>query len=164
MAVAIALVATIPLSILVSCARDHTLRRRSRFWLRFAAVVVGMSLPWIVALSGSAGEQLAVTLMFLGIAWAMLLVALTPMLLFAGRRPDSGPSEDDGGGPGPGPGPDDDRRSPEGPIGGLPLPDAEPGRWRVRGPHTPGRPREPRRPGRDRDPRPARVPLRRSAA
>lgn len=127
--------------------------RRSRFWLRFSALVVCMALPWTVVLVRPVGEQATLLLLLLGLAWALLLVALAPLLLF--RRPgaDPGQSDDSGGGPGP----RDDGRRPDRPTGELPLSDAEQGKWRLREPHKP-RPRlRRRRPVREPDRRPSRV-------
>jgi hypothetical protein len=141
--------AAIPLGVLFGALRDSTLHRRSRFWLRFAALVVSMVLPWMVALVVAVGEQGLVTLLLVGLAWALLLVALAPLVLFRGP----GPSDDSG----PGAGPDDDRRPPQAPIGGIPLPYAEPPVSRARGPHRPRRPAYPRRAAPERERRPSRL-------
>lgn len=148
--------AAIPLGALIGSLRDPTLRRRSRFWLRLSGLVTCMVLPWIVALVGTDGEQGAVTLLLIGLGWALLLVALAPLLLFRGPGSDSGPSDDSGGGPGP----KDNRQPPNRPIGGIPLPDAEPPASRARGPHPARRPVRSRRAGRGRERRPSRLFLR----
>lgn len=153
--------AAIPVGVLISSLRDPTMRRRSRFWLRFCGLVTCMVLPWLAALTGAAGEQGTVTLLLVGLAWALLLVTLAPLLLFHGPGGDSGPSDDGGGGPGP----EDDAGGPDRPGGGIPLPDADPPAVRVRGPHTPQRPWHPRRaaprhaprPERERERRPSRL-------
>jgi hypothetical protein len=145
--------ATIPLGVLISALRDPTLRRRSRFWQRFAGLVICMFLPWMVGLVGALSEQAAFTLLCLGLAWALLLVALAPLLLFRGPGSDPGSSDDGGGGPGPG----DDRRPPDRPVGGIPLPDGAQPASRVRGHHTPRRAVHPRRAVRGRERRPSRV-------
>lgn len=142
---------TIPLGILLSATCDGSLRRRSRFWMRFAGFVVALTLPAVVLIAGSAvrlgSEQAAGTLLWGGFLWGLVLVALAPLLLFDGLGFSAGPADDDAGGPGPG----DDRPSPPGPIGGVPLPDAEQSSLRRRGAHpagapTRGRPaREPKR-------------------
>jgi len=144
--------AAIPLGVLVSALRDRSLRRRSRFWLRFAAVVICIVTPWTVALVGAVGEPGFVVLSWIGLAWGVLLVGLAPppLLLFRGSGPDPGPSDDDG------PGPEDDRQPPHRPIGGIPLPDAEPPTTRVRGPHRPRPAANPRRSARERE-RPLRL-------
>ncbi len=145
--------AAIPFGVLVGALRDPTLHRRSRFWQRFAGLIICMVLPWLVALVQPAGEQAVLTLLLLGLAWALLLVALAPLLLF--RRPgsDPGPSDDSGGDSGP----DDDRPRPPHPIGGIPLPDAEQPASRRRGPHSPQPPAWPRRAAPQRERRPSRV-------
>jgi hypothetical protein len=147
--------AAIPIGVLIGSVRDPTMRRRSRFWLRFSGLVTCMVLPWLVALVGTDGEQGEVTLLLIGLGWALLLVALAPLLLFRGpgSDPGTGPTDEPGGGPGP----EDDRRGPDGPIGGIPLPDAEPPASRARGPHAPRRPVRPRRAGRNRERRPSRL-------
>jgi hypothetical protein len=148
--------AAIPLGVLVSAVRDRSLRRRSRFWLRVAALVVCISLPWMIATVGSVGEQAFGALLWAGLLWGVLLVGLAPVLLFRGPGPDPGPSDDDG------PGPDDDRQPPHRPIGGIPLPDATPPATRVRGPHRLRRAANRHRPAREPErERPSRVwPLR----
>lgn len=153
MGVAIASLAAIPLGVLIGALRDPTLCRRSRFWLRFAGLVTCIGLPWLVDLSAGFGEDVAWVLLLAGLGWALLLVALAPLLLF--RRPDSDPgsSDDADGGPGPG----DGGRSPQRPIGGIPLPDAEQSASRVRGPHTARRIARRRRAGRERERRPSRL-------
>ncbi len=123
--------AAIPASVLIGAARDPTMHRRPRFWLRFAGLVTIMVLPWIVELVVPVGEQAAITLLLAGLVWALVLVALAPLLLFRASGSDPGPSEDGGGGPGP----EDDPRPPDRPIGGIPLPDAQQPASRVRGPH-----------------------------
>lgn len=155
MVVVVLSLAAIPLGVLIGTLRDPTLHRRSRFWLRFAGLVVGIVLPWVVGLIASVGEQAALTLLLLGLAWALLLVALAPLLLFRRAGSDPGSSDDPGGGPGPGP--DDDRQPPDRPMGGIPLPDSEPPSSRVRGPHGPWRPARPRRASREPKRRPSRV-------
>jgi hypothetical protein len=145
--------AAIPLGVLIGAARDPTLHRRSRFWLRFAVLVSCMVPPWTVGVVAPVSKHGVPTLLLLGLAWALLLVALAPLLLFHGAGSDPGPSDDPGGGPGPG----HDRPTPPRPIGGIPLPDADPPSSRVRGPHRPHRPLRPRRGDRERERRPARL-------
>jgi hypothetical protein len=154
MAVVVVLsLAAIPLGVLIGALRDPTMHRRSRFWLRFAGLVTCMILPWMVSFAGVVGEQAVVTLLLLGLAWALLLVALAPLLLF--RRPgsDSGSSDDSGGGAGP----DDGRPPPHPPIGGIPLPDAEQPASRVRDPHSPRHPVRRRRGAREHERQPSRL-------
>ncbi|SRR5579884_3028025 len=145
--------AAIPVGVLVSTVRDPTMHRRPRFVPRLAGLVGCMVLPWVVTLIAPVGDQAVVTLLLLGLAWALLLVVLAPRLLFGGPGSDHGPS--DGGGPGPRPG--DDRPPPRPPGGGIPLPDAEQSAARVRGPHKPGRAVRFRRGAREHERRPSRV-------
>ena len=149
--VAVLSLATIPVAILVSTLRDPTMHRRSRFAQRFAGLVLCMALPWMVDLVAAPSEQAAVTLLWLGLAWVFLLIALAPQWLF--RRPGSDPGPSDEGGRGP----EDDPPPPDRPTGGIPLPDAQQPASRWRGPHTPPRPAHRRRPARERERRPSRL-------
>lgn len=153
MGVVVASLAAIPVGVLVSSLRDPTFGRRPRFWLRFAGLVICMVLPWLVVLVGVVGENAAFVLLLAGLAWALVLVVLAPLLLFCRPDSDPGSSDDTGGGPGP---EDDERPPPRRPIGGIPLPDAEPPASRVRGPHRPRRSLHPRRAAREREGRPSR--------
>jgi hypothetical protein len=143
----------IPLSVLIGASRDPTMRRRSRFRLRFTGVAICIVLPLMASLDGALGDQLRFVLVCLGLGWALLLVAMAPVLLFRSHGPDPGPSDEGGGGPGPG----DDHRPPDRPIGGIPLPDAEQLASRARGPHASRRPARPRRGARERERRPSRL-------
>jgi len=157
MGVAVLSLATIPLGILVSAMRDPALRRRSRFWLRLTAFVACMGLPWMVGLFAAVGEQAAGALLWIGLAWMLLLLALVPLVLFRRGGSDPGPSDDGGDGPGP----DRDGRTPHPPLGGIPLPDSEQSASRLRGPHAPRHGGRPRRATRERERRPSRLwPLR----
>lgn len=132
--------------------------RKPHFWLRvavlplvpglIAAIVLGLG--ELRVLPESVAVTLLLTLVFLTIPGLMLV----PTLLYRrpGRSPDS--SDDDGGG-GPPPGfPPAPPARPSPPRGGVPLPDAEQARVRIRehgrrlvGPRPPRRPaREPERP------------------
>lgn len=66
-----------------------------------------------------------------GLAWVTLIVAMLVVPAWSCRRldPPSGPPDEDGGG---GSGPDRPSDLPVPPRGGLPLPDADPSRLRVR--------------------------------
>ena len=150
-------VAVIPVSILVGVLRDRSLHRRSRFNLRLAGFLICMVVPWTVALVAPVGDGMAVMLLLIGLAWALVLLALGPLLLFGGADPGPGASDD--GGPGRGPEGDPDPPSPHRPIDGIPLPDAEPSATRVRGPHPPSRPTPARRPAHQPARRPVRHPL-----
>ena len=74
----------------------------------------------------------------LGLAWVTLIVAMVVVSAMSCVRlgPSDGPSDEDGGG---GSGPDRPPGFPEPPRGGVPLPDADPSRVRVRD-HTSPRP------------------------
>jgi hypothetical protein len=139
-----------PFGLLVSALWDRSLRRRSRFWPRLAALVVCMILPWMTGLLGPVADGGFVVLLWGGFGWAMMLAMLAPLLLFRGPGVDPGPPDDDG------PGPSDDRPPPRRPTGGIPLPDAEQPATRVRGPHRPGGAAGRRRPVRERERRPLR--------
>ncbi len=144
---------TIPVGILICVARIDSLRRRSRFWMRFAGLVICVTLPDLVGIIGSqvglgGGEKAAGVVLWGGFLWGLPVVALARLLLFQGPGPTPGPSDDGSDGPGP----RDDRPSPPRPIGGVPLPDAEQSSIRDRGPH-------PRRRAPNRS-RPAREPKR----
>jgi hypothetical protein len=130
--------------------------RRSRFWLRFAGVVIAIVLPALlslVAILATLGEQTAGMLFWLGLAWGILLLAPSRFVLFHGRGLGSGPDDEDGEGPGPG----DGSPTPPGPIGGIPLPDAEPSLTRVRDHRPTRRAPRPRRPTRQRERVPSRL-------
>jgi uncharacterized membrane protein YhaH (DUF805 family) len=86
MGVMVLSLAVIPLGILISALRDRSLRRRSRFWLRFTALVICIVAPWMVGLAAPVGEDAAGALLWMGLVWALLLVALAPLLLFAQSR------------------------------------------------------------------------------
>jgi hypothetical protein len=138
--------------------------RKPHFWLRVAALPF---LPALIAailvgvrelrvLPDSIATSLLLTLVFLTIPALMLV----PALLYRkpGQSPDSPDDEGGGGGRGPGPPPVPPAR-PTPPWGGVPLPDAEPARLRIRdhGRHL-WRARPPRRPTPDPDRSPVRVP------
>ena len=147
MVVVVLSLAAIPAGVLIGSVRDPTLHRRSRFWLRFAGLVSLMVLPWTVGLIAPFSDQALLTLLLVGLAWALLLVALAPWLLFRAADSDPGSSDE----PGDGPGPEDDRRPPSRPVGGIPLPHADPPLGRVRGAHQLRRPVRARRAARERE-------------
>jgi hypothetical protein len=144
-----------PVGFLIGGVRACPLGRRSRFWLRFAGVLIAMLLPDLVAILASLGEQ--GMLLLVGCVWGILLLAPSRFVLFYGRGFDPGPDDEDGEGPGP----EDGRPTPPAPIGGIPLPDAEPSSTRVRDHRPTRRAPRPRRPTRRREGVPSRLwPLR----
>ena len=135
--------------------------RKPHFWLRVAALPLA---PMLIAAVVVAVRELRVvpdtvagtlllTLVFLTIPGLILVPA--PLYRRPGNSPDS--SDDDGGG-GPGRG-GPDPPSPAPPRGGVPLPDAEQARLRLRDHGRRGlRPRRPRRPAREPARPPGRIP------
>jgi hypothetical protein len=127
--------------------------RRSHFGLRvvlslLAAPAVLLLVTGGVALGVLPGQtNIVVFVLMISGSPALLLV---PSLLY--RTSDSSPGDaGPGGGSGRGQPPSPSDR----PSGDLPLPDAEPGRWRARD-HRPDRAHaRPRRPAREPEPRPA---------
>jgi hypothetical protein len=115
-------VEAIPIGAFVAVVFSCPLARRSRFWLRFASVLGVLLLPALVAIGASLGEQTGGMLLMLGLPWALCLSPRRRFVLFHGPGPDSGPANEDDDGPGP----EDGRPTPLAPIGGIPLPDAEP--------------------------------------
>jgi hypothetical protein len=152
-------VESIPLGILVSALLDSSLRRRARFALRLATFTVIQTAPAVVLIAGAAlrvrSEQAAGELLTVCVFWVFLSPALMPILLFhwPDRRGPSGENDDEDHGPGPS---RDGPLAPR-PIGGLPLPDADPSPVRARGPLPPRRFRWPRRPTREPGRRPSRL-------
>jgi hypothetical protein len=147
----------IPIGALISAAFDRSLRRRSGFWHRVTGVVMAMSLPALVALVAPVGERAAVTLLWAGLGWGLLLCALSWFVLFQGFGPGPSQGDDDDDGPGP----EDGRPTPRSPLGGIPLPDATPSAIRLRDGHHPRPSSRPRRRVRERERRTPRVrPLR----
>jgi hypothetical protein len=137
---------TIPLGILLSAAWDHrSWRRRSRFWLRLAAIVIFVMLPELILIAGSGArvfdDQTVTVLLWAGLVWGGATATVTPLLLF--HRPGPSPGSDDGPD---GPDPDDEPPSPRRPDGGIPLPDARQPAIRTRGDHRGRRATHPRRP------------------
>jgi hypothetical protein len=145
--VVVLLVETIPIGVVVGAAFDRSLCRRSRFWLRFAGVVIAIVLPELAAVVAPVDEQTVVTLILVGLGWGILLLVPSRFVLFHGWGFDPGSADDDGDGPGP----EDERPTPPSPLGGIPLPDAEPSSARVRDHRPPRRAARPRRPARERE-------------
>jgi hypothetical protein len=140
---------TVPLGILVSVAWGNSPRRRSRFWWRLAGLAMCVTVPVLILTTGFSvglvGEQAFGVLLWGGFIWGFGLAALAPLLLF--YRPGSSPGPSDDGPDGPDPG--DDGPRPRRPLGGVPLPDAQPSAMRTRGPHSRRHPVDPRRPARE---------------
>jgi hypothetical protein len=137
-------VEAIPIGVLVGAASDRSLRRRPRFWLRFAAIITAIVLPDLVAVVAPVDEETIVMLILAGLGWGILLLVPSWSVLFQGWGFDPGSADDDGEGPGP----EDGRPPPPSPIGGIPLPDAEQSSARVRDHRPPRREARPRRPAR----------------
>jgi hypothetical protein len=131
----------------MGAAFDRSLRRRHRFWLRFAGIVIAIMLPELAAVVAPVGEQTFVMLTLLGLAWGILLLVPSWLVLFQGWGLDPGSGDDDGEGPGP----EDERPPPPSPIGGIPLPEAEPSSARVRDHRPRRRAARPRRAARERE-------------
>ena len=128
---AIIFLPVVELCLVAAClSAGSDLERRSHFWLRM--FLVCLSLPALLLLILAANllnvlsEHAALVLATMVVFAALLAV---PASLC--RSPDSspGPSDDESGG---GPGPDRPPASPEPPRGGVPLPDADLSRIRVR--------------------------------
>jgi hypothetical protein len=127
-------------------------QRRSHFWLRLLMV------PLVPACAFSIASAIVPIWRTQAMMWLVMMAIpafiLLPALLFNPPGSPPGGSGDDGGGPGPDPPPPP---APARPRGGIPLPDAEHARARVRDhvrPKLIGR--RPRRPA----PEPAREPRR----
>lgn len=126
---------------------DPPRRRRSRFWLRLAGVVIALFLPFLVGLVARLSEQFVVLLLLSGLPWGILVGLLSRFVLFDGPGFDTGSAGEGDDGPGPGGG----WPTPPAPIGGLPLLDAEPSSTRLRDHRPPWRGVRPRRPVRQRE-------------
>jgi hypothetical protein len=137
-------------------------QRRARFWLR-VTLCVG-ALPVLVAavlggvaVVGDLPDAVAGALLVLLVFLFVPALFLVPALLYrsSGSPPDS-PGDNGGGWR---PGPDQPPAPPRVPRGGLPRPDAEQARIRVRDHIAPDfDPVKPRRPAREPDRAPARHP------
>lgn len=117
----------IPVGALLGAVLACPLYRRSRFWLRFALVLIALVLPDLVAFFAPVSGQAALMLVFLGCGWGLALLAPSRFVLFQGHGPDPEPGDDGGGS-----GPEGGRPTPPAPIGGVPLLDAEPWSTRLR--------------------------------
>jgi hypothetical protein len=134
-------------------------RRREHFWLRFLAAIATLPVA-VLALTeggrtGLLSARAAATLSPLFVFVCIPALMLLPGILFETRGPSSEGDDDGGGGNG---GPPQTPPPRDQPRGDLPLPDAGPGRWRLRDHVAPRRDRgSGRRPAREPDRRP--VPL-----
>ncbi len=119
------LLVAVELALVTVCVvAGRAMGRRSNFWAR---VLLGcLSVPALVLSVALVAPQAAVAL-----AWLMLMAAFIVVPAVSCLGPDSLPGaseEDDGGGSGP----DRPPVSPDPPNGGVPLPDADPSRTRLR--------------------------------
>jgi hypothetical protein len=131
-------------------------QRRDHFWLRLVAVPV---VPAGVSAVASAFAPIWKMHAVITGQWLLVIPALilVPILLYRPAGPPPGPSGDDDGGARPEPSPP----APPRPDGGIPLPDAEQSRTRVRDHSRPRlTERGPRRPTREPSRTPHRVPVR----
>lgn len=138
--------------------------RKPHFWLRVASLPL---VPALIAailiaarelrmLPDTVAASLLLTVVFLTVPGLMLV----PALLYRQPGSSADPSDDEGGG-GRGPGfPPAPPAPPTSPRGGVPLPDAEPARTRLREHGRIAGPRRPRRPARE----PERAPVRTDGA
>jgi hypothetical protein len=111
-----------------------------------ALIVLGFVTP-------AFGQAAARTFGAIAVVMAIAAVMLARRLFFPGWDPPSGPSDNDGGG---GSGPPEPPPQPGSPRGGIPLPDAEQSRHRIRDHDRPDRRRlRPRRPAREPERSPA---------
>jgi hypothetical protein len=128
--------------------------RRSRFRLRVLLSVLAAPAVLLVLLGGAElhvlPQQISIVAFVLMIVCSPALLRI-PSVLYHTQAPEPGDA-DSGGGSDPGQPPS----PPDRPKGGLPLPDTEPGRWRVRD-HRPDLRHA--RPGRS-APEPERAPVR----
>jgi predicted membrane channel-forming protein YqfA (hemolysin III family) len=149
------IVETMPLGALISAARDRSLRHRPGFRTRFFAVAGVIVLPSAAALFRAVGDWTVIVLLA-SVVWGFFVFVMARPVLFELGGTDPGPSDDGGGGSDPA---DNPRPSPW-PLGGAPLPDAEPSSIRRRDHHRPDRGSRlrPRRPVREPDRRPTRAP------
>ena len=117
-------------------------KRRSHFGLRVVLSILAIPAVLLVLVWGAALHvvpQQTSIVAFVLMLFCSPALAFGPSVLY--RVPDSAPDDTDPGG---GSSPNQPSSPPDRPDGDLPLPDAEPGRWRVRD-HRPdllrGRPR-----------------------
>jgi hypothetical protein len=122
----IVVLAVVELALVTVCVlAGHAMGRRSHFWARvlLGCVVLPASIVFVALVAPAHTTA--------GFAWLMLMAAfiVVPVSLSDGSESPPGPSDEDGGG---GSGPDRPPRSPGPSGGGVPLPDADPSRTRLR--------------------------------
>ena len=135
-------------------------QRRPRFWLRvlvaFLAMPLSVALVIAGGLVGGLPDGATVPLLLLVVFLFVPALFFVPALLYYQSGSSPGSSEDGGGW---GPGPDQPSPSPDAPPGGVPRPDAEQARVRLRDHTGPEVDRvKPRRPAREPERTPARFP------
>jgi hypothetical protein len=135
-------------------------QRRSHFWVR--VLLAFFAMPLLVAvviaggLVGGLPDGVAVPLLLLLVFLFVPALFFVPALLYHPSGSSPGSSEDGGGW---GPGPDQPLSSPDAPRGGVPRPDAEQARIRLRDHTGPELDRvKPRRPAREPERAPAPLP------
>jgi hypothetical protein len=134
-------------------------QRRSRFWLRvllaFLAMPLSVALVVGGGLVGGLADGAVVPLLLLLVFLFVPALFFLPALLYHQSGSSPGSSEDGGWGPGP----DPPSSSPDAPRGGVPRPDAEQARIRLRDHTGPEFDRvKPRRPAREPERTPAPLP------
>ncbi len=146
----------------VALSAGSSQQRRSHFWVRVGLAFVAMpllvaSVVIAVGLVGGLPDGAVAALLVLLIFVFVPALFFVPALLYRRSGSSPGSCEDDDGGWGPGP--DPPLSPPETPRGGLPRPDAEPARIRVRDHTGPEFDRViPRRPAREPERTPAPLP------
>ena len=137
--------------------------RKPHFWLRVAAIPVApVSIAAVLIVFGDLRvlpESVAATLLLAVVFLTIPGLVLVPALLYRKPGPSPDSSDDEGGG---GRGPEPPPAPHPRPRGGVPLPDAEQARLRIRehGRRLADR-RRPRRPAREPGRRPVRTPSQR---
>ena len=126
--------------------------RVSLFVLLVVLLSPSAALFVLLIASPSFGEAAGNALGWVAVVMGIAAVMLARRLFSRHWRLPPGPSDSDDGGGGGGSGPREPDAPPDAPRGGIPLPDAEQSRERVRDHDRPGRRRlRPRRPAREPD-------------
>jgi hypothetical protein len=136
------------------------LRFAGRVTVLLAVVFGPLATLILVAVLFGLSDQVAQGWLLLSMIWVMCSLVLTPAILFPESGHPPGPPGGDGGGDGGGGhDPPEPPTKPSPPRGGLPLPDAEQSRERVRDHDRPARRRvRSRRPVREPERRPVPAP------